>query len=303
MSERRRSRRRSPGGPSTIKVRTPSGRPSQPTAGTQSSRPAELGSGGGCSTAKQACRNRARPGPVLNAFAESEAQPHLSRPHARPSRRLATHSTLQPKSHQPPDQTPLVGSHLVSVHPPCSRKGPLLPACGLKCPRRVKRETTNSRFCVLRGLGEISGGLHRPTDHLQSPAVSGEAWSESRQEERQERVGASADRPRRARAKKKKEEERKKEAEGREEGRSAEGRNKRKKKENHSTQDSHVVPHHGTNWAALRLTAQIGRDAVLSESYGRGYWVRGRRPKCTSSRCRARGGWQTRRAFEEGRKK
>ena len=40
--------------------------------------------------------------------------------------------------------------------------------------------------------------------------------------------------------------------------------------ENHSTQDSHVVPHHGTNWAALRLTAQIGRDAVLSESYGRG---------------------------------
>ena len=41
---------------------------------------------------------------------------------------------------------------------------------------------------------------------------------------------------------------------------------------NHSTQDSHVVPHHGTNWAALRLTAQIGRDAVLSESYGRGYW-------------------------------
>ena len=62
-----------------------------------------------------------------------------------------------------------------------------------------------------------------------------------------------------------------KEAEGgkREECRG--GRNKRKKKENHSTQDSHVVPHHGTNWAALRLTAQIGRDAVLSESYGRGY--------------------------------
>jgi hypothetical protein len=31
-----------------------------------------------------------------------------------------------------------------------------------------------------------------------------------------------------------------------------------------------VVPHHGTNWAALWLTAQIRRDAVLSESYGRG---------------------------------
>ena len=43
------------------------------------------------------------------------------------------------------------------------------------------------------------------------------------------------------------------------------------KNQNNSTQDSHVVPHHGTNWAALWLTAQIRRDAVLSESYGRGY--------------------------------
>jgi hypothetical protein len=43
-----------------------------------------------------------------------------------------------------------------------------------------------------------------------------------------------------------------------------------KKWKNHSTQDSRVVPHRGTNWAALWLTAQIGRDAVLSESYGRG---------------------------------
>ena len=43
-----------------------------------------------------------------------------------------------------------------------------------------------------------------------------------------------------------------------------------RKRKNHSTQDSRVVPHRGTNWAALRLTAQIGRDAVLSESYGRG---------------------------------
>ena len=32
-----------------------------------------------------------------------------------------------------------------------------------------------------------------------------------------------------------------------------------------------MVPHRGTNWAALWLTVQIGRDAVLSESYGRGY--------------------------------
>ena len=51
------------------------------------------------------------------------------------------------------------------------------------------------------------------------------------------------------------------------------GREKKTKKEkkNHGTQDSRVVPHRGTNWAALWLTAQIGRDAVLSESYGRGY--------------------------------
>jgi hypothetical protein len=42
---------------------------------------------------------------------------------------------------------------------------------------------------------------------------------------------------------------------------------------NHGTQDSRVVPHRGTNWAALWLTAQIKRDAVLSESYGRGYYI------------------------------
>jgi hypothetical protein len=53
---------------------------------------------------------------------------------------------------------------------------------------------------------------------------------------------------------------------------------------NHSTQDSHVVPHHGTNWAALRLTAQIGRDAVLSESYGRGYWDQSPQAKHPPSR-------------------
>ena len=45
---------------------------------------------------------------------------------------------------------------------------------------------------------------------------------------------------------------------------------KKEEVSNHSTQDSRVVPHRGTNWAALWLTAQIERDAVLSESYGRG---------------------------------
>ena len=50
----------------------------------------------------------------------------------------------------------------------------------------------------------------------------------------------------------------------------ANGNTKMIMRQNHSTQDSRVVPHRGTNWAALRLTAQIGRDAVLSKSYGRG---------------------------------
>jgi hypothetical protein len=48
-------------------------------------------------------------------------------------------------------------------------------------------------------------------------------------------------------------------------------RKDQKKNKNHSTQDSRVVPHHGTNWAVLCLTSQIRRDTVLSESYGRGY--------------------------------
>ena len=35
-----------------------------------------------------------------------------------------------------------------------------------------------------------------------------------------------------------------------------------------------MVPHRGTNLAAPWLTSQIGRDAVLSRSYGRGYFCR-----------------------------
>ena len=56
---------------------------------------------------------------------------------------------LNPVPSQVPsaEQHPRSPEHPVSAHPPCSRKGPLLQACGLKRPRRVKRETTNSRFC------------------------------------------------------------------------------------------------------------------------------------------------------------
>ena len=83
-----------------------------------------------------------------HAFAESRAQASQSTAGLQSSR---VPSQLSPNPNQPPDQTPLDCLHLVSAHPPCSRKGPLLPACGLKCPRRVKRETTNSRFfCTLK---------------------------------------------------------------------------------------------------------------------------------------------------------
>ena len=49
--------------------------------------------------------------------------------------------------------------------------------------------------------------------------------------------------------------------------------------------DSCVVPHRSTNRAVLWLTAQIGRDAVLSESYGRRHLSS---PKVGSHACVAR---------------
>ena len=64
---------------------------------------------------------------------------------------------------------------------------------------------------------------------------------------------------------------RKEKTKKRKEGGEKKKKKTKKEKKNHGTQDSRVVPHRGTNWAALWLTAQIGRDAVLSESYGRGY--------------------------------
>src|SRR3977135_783569 len=46
-------------------------------------------------------------------------------------------------------------------------------------------------------------------------------------------------------------------------------RKQKKKRLTAAPMDSCVVPHRSTNRAALWLTAQIRRDAVLSESYGR----------------------------------
>ena len=82
---------------------------------------------------------------------------------AQPAIKARTLGLRKPPSPQAPRWITLGSlSHLVSAHPPCSRKGPLLPACGLKCPRRVKRETTNSRFFVSRGLGQISRWFLHP---------------------------------------------------------------------------------------------------------------------------------------------
>ena len=42
-------------------------------------------------------------------------------------------------------------------------------------------------------------------------------------------------------------------------------------RKNHSTQDSHVVPHRATNWAIIDLASQSGRDGAFFDFYGRGY--------------------------------
>jgi hypothetical protein len=42
-----------------------------------------------------------------------------------------------------------------------------------------------------------------------------------------------------------------------------------KNNKNYSNQYSHVVPHHSTDWSRYCLTAEIGRDPVLSILYGR----------------------------------
>ena len=43
----------------------------------------------------------------------------------------------------------------------------------------------------------------------------------------------------------------------------------KKEKKNYSTRASHVLPDRTTDQAGTCLTSQIGRDAVLSRSYGR----------------------------------
>ena len=43
----------------------------------------------------------------------------------------------------------------------------------------------------------------------------------------------------------------------------------KKKQKDYGTQYSRVVPHHSTDWADTSLTSEIGRDPVLSSTYGR----------------------------------
>lgn len=107
---------------------------------------------------------KAAPDGLLNRR-ESRALP-LLQPSGSPR------SVAAPPSGGSRTDNPWSCSHLVSAHPPCSRKGPLLPACGPKCPRRVKRETTNSRFSFRGNLDKIpvDNPVHRtvrdfPTRH------------------------------------------------------------------------------------------------------------------------------------------
>jgi hypothetical protein len=155
-SERRktpeRSRRRFPSGPSTQTVPPSTRRASTLTTKAFKAEATQLTAG---------VLGSAR----LRAFTQSQ----------RPTRRLNRHSHLV-TAHPPapaPRQTPLSSSHLVGAHPPCSRKGPLLPACGPKCPWRVKREATNSRFCGPVGLCQISAWWTRPPSPFLAPVPSG----------------------------------------------------------------------------------------------------------------------------------
>ena len=87
--------------------------------------------------------------PSSSRESQRRARPTLTRSQRR-TRPINRHSHIghrTPPSTLAPGSNTLGGLALVCAHPPCSRKGPLLPSCGLKRPRRVKREATNSRFC------------------------------------------------------------------------------------------------------------------------------------------------------------
>jgi hypothetical protein len=83
------------------------------------------------------------------SYSGSKARP------AQPTVPLAHWQSLASQVPKPPGSHPGSLLHFTSAHPPCSRKGPHLPACRHKCPRRVKRETTNSRFSLGRDLAKI----------------------------------------------------------------------------------------------------------------------------------------------------
>ena len=94
---------------------------------------------------------------------ESRVGPSHTRQWSRgPTRLTVTTGTTVARlsSFNPQANHPWKPLHLVGAHPPCSRKGPHLPACGLKRPRRVKREATNSRFCGFSDSVKICG--HNP---------------------------------------------------------------------------------------------------------------------------------------------
>jgi hypothetical protein len=104
-------------------------------------------------------RGRGRPRLAAGVSGSARLRTFAQSQRPTPPSQTAARTWPPPRTHpgsDPPRQTPLSGSHLIGAHPPCSRKGPLLPACGPKRPWRVKREATNSRFGGHVGLCQIS---------------------------------------------------------------------------------------------------------------------------------------------------
>lgn len=112
--------------------------------------------------------------------------PSLTSARVKGQRTTSTAHQQHPVTTQTPQQQP-PGRHLwlvytsFSAHPPYSGKGPLLSACGLKCPWRVKRETTNSHLWACGTLPDF------PISPKHGGMVGG--WGEKK---KKKRLGACA---------------------------------------------------------------------------------------------------------------
>ena len=118
-------------------------------------------------------RTPSRPPQRPSSLSAGQRPARLSLPRSQRPSQPAVHSHIgrrMPPSCSPQTDTLGVLLHFISAHPPCSRKGPLLPACGPKSPRRVKRETTNSRFSFQRDFAKIPVDSAAPNQKHQDRA-------------------------------------------------------------------------------------------------------------------------------------